>query len=47
MKINSGGGSALESEKIYNEIKKFAQEVPIVSFIPNAGASGGYYIAWK
>ena len=45
LKINSGGGSALESEKIYNEIKKFAQEVPVVSFIPNVGASGGYYIA--
>lgn len=44
-KIDSPGGSALESEKIYSEIKKFSKTIPTVAFLNNVAASGGFYIA--
>ena len=43
LRINSPGGSALESEKIYQKLKKL--EVPIYISMGDLCASGGYYIA--
>ncbi len=44
-RINSGGGSALMSEKIWREVVKLKQEKPIVVSMSDVAASGGYYIA--
>lgn len=43
LRINSPGGSALESEKIYQKLKKL--EIPIYVSMGDLCASGGYYIA--
>ena len=43
LRINSPGGSALESEKIYQKLKKL--EIPIYISMGDLCASGGYYIA--
>ena len=43
LRINSPGGSALESEKIYKELKNI--EVPIFISQSSVCASGGYYIS--
>ncbi len=45
LRINSPGGSALESEIMFNRIKKFQQVKPIVVSMSNVAASGGYYIS--
>lgn len=41
--IDSPGGSATESDIIYNRLKKI--EVPKIALLGNIAASGGYYIA--
>ena len=43
--INSPGGSAAASEEIYTMLKRLAKDRPVVSYIAEYGASGGYYIA--
>jgi len=43
--INSPGGSAAASEEIYSMFMKLAEEKPVVAYIAEYGASGGYYIA--
>ncbi|CAM3186980.1 signal peptide peptidase SppA [Streptobacillus ratti] len=43
LRINSPGGSALESEKIYKELKNL--DVPIFISMSSVAASGGYYIS--
>lgn len=43
LRINSPGGSALESELIYQRIKAF--EKPVVVSMGGMAASGGYYIS--
>ena len=43
IRINSGGGSALESKKIYDMIMEL--KVPVYVSISNIAASGGYYIS--
>ena len=43
IRINSGGGSALESKKIYDMIMEL--KVPVYVSIGNIAASGGYYIS--
>ena len=43
LRINSPGGSALESEKIHQKLKKL--DVPIYISMGDVCASGGYYIA--
>ncbi len=43
IRINSGGGSALESKKIYDMIMEL--KVPVYISIGNIAASGGYYIS--
>ncbi|CAM3204360.1 signal peptide peptidase SppA [Streptobacillus felis] len=43
LRINSPGGSALESERIYKELKNLG--VPIFVSMSSVAASGGYYIS--
>lgn len=46
MRVNSGGGSALASDIIWNEIEQFKEKgIPVVTSMSNYAASGGYYIA--
>jgi protease IV len=44
-RINSGGGSALASEKIWRELSLAKKEKPLVISFGDVAASGGYYIA--
>jgi protease-4 len=43
LRVNSPGGSALESESIYQRIK--ALDIPVVVSMGGMAASGGYYIS--
>lgn len=45
--INSPGGSAVQSRLIHHAIRRFAREkeVPVIAFIEDVGASGGYILA--
>jgi protease-4 len=43
LRVDSPGGSALESEKIYNTLRRL--NVPIYVSMANVAASGGYYIS--
>jgi len=45
--INSPGGSAAQSHLIYRRIRHLADEkkLPVIAFIEDVGASGGYMIA--
>ncbi|PKN73508.1 MAG: signal peptide peptidase SppA [Candidatus Cloacimonetes bacterium HGW-Cloacimonetes-3] len=45
LRINSPGGSALESEKIYQQLLKLKSDMPIVVSMGGVAASGGYYIS--
>ncbi len=43
--IDSPGGSALASDRIYHEVLRAAEVKPVVAYMSNVAASGGYYIA--
>ncbi len=43
--IDSPGGSALASELIWRAIRDLDAEKPVVAFLGNVAASGGYYMA--
>ncbi|MCG9874428.1 MAG: signal peptide peptidase SppA [Leptospiraceae bacterium] len=43
--MDSPGGSAIDSEKIYLALKSFDRKIPVYTYISNTCASGGYYIA--
>ena len=43
--IDSGGGSALASDLIWRELKLLDQEKPLIVYMGNMAASGGYYIS--
>jgi protease-4 len=43
--IDSGGGSALASDLIWRQLQRIAQRVPVVAYMGNTAASGGYYVA--
>lgn len=45
--VNSPGGSPVQSRLIYRAIRQQAEEkgIPVLSFIEDAGASGGYLLA--
>ncbi len=45
--INSPGGSPVQSRLIFSEIRRLAKEkdVPVLAFIEDVGASGGYILA--
>lgn len=48
LRINSPGGSAVQSAMIYDEILRLRAEypdIPVYAVIEDVGASGGYYIA--
>ena len=45
VRVNSGGGSALESELIYQKLMKLRASMPVVISMGGAAASGGYYIS--
>jgi len=47
IRVNSPGGSAVESGRVFDEIKRLRGEydTPILAVIQEIGASGGYYIA--
>lgn len=45
VRIDSPGGSALESDRIWREILLTDQQKPVVISFGNVAASGGYYIA--
>jgi len=43
--IDSGGGSALASDLIGRQLELLAAKKPVVVYMGNAAASGGYYVA--
>lgn len=45
LRVNSGGGSALASDEIYNAVKDAIAKKPVVASFGNVAASGGYYVA--
>jgi signal peptide peptidase SppA len=47
LQINSPGGSPVQSELIANRIIELSaeKEIPVISFIEDAGASGGYWLS--
>lgn len=45
LRVNSPGGSALESEKIYQQLMKLRKDMPVVISMGSVAASGGYYIS--
>ena len=47
LSINSPGGSAVQAHLIYRRIRQLADEkkIPVIAFIEDVGASGGYMIA--
>ena len=44
LRVNSPGGSASESDKIYKEITELKKKVPVIGSAGPVSASGGYYI---
>ena len=45
--IDSPGGSAIASDRIARAIDKLIEKKPVVAFMRNVAASGGYYIACR
>lgn len=48
LRINSPGGSPVQSQSVYEEIRYLSEEfpdTPILSWVEDVGASGAYYIA--
>ncbi|MGD8824161.1 MAG: signal peptide peptidase SppA [Myxococcales bacterium] len=45
MRINSPGGSALASDRMWQAARQLAQTKPLIASVGNLAASGGYYIA--
>jgi protease IV len=43
--IDSPGGSVLASDRIHHEIGRLAEKKPVVAYMSNVAASGGYYVA--
>lgn len=43
--VDSGGGSALASDLIGREIERIARHKPVVVYMGNVAASGGYYVS--
>lgn len=43
--INSPGGTTYDSELIYNALRRVATKKPIVAYMKNVAASGGYAVA--
>lgn len=45
LRISSGGGSALASDRMWHAVHQLAERKPVVVSIGDMAASGGYYIA--
>lgn len=45
LRIDSPGGSAVASDRIWHELESIRQDMPVVVSMGNVAASGGYYIA--
>lgn len=45
LRVNSPGGSAPASDKIYVELKELAKQKPLIASFSAVAASGGYYVA--
>ena len=48
LNVNSPGGSPVQAEVVFNEIRRLKsenQDIPLYAVIGDIGASGGYYIA--
>ncbi|MBW2264399.1 MAG: signal peptide peptidase SppA, partial [Deltaproteobacteria bacterium] len=45
LRVDSGGGSSLASERIWRQVQRLAEKKPVVVSMGGAAASGGYYIA--
>lgn len=45
LRINSGGGSALASDKMWREVMLTKEKKPIIASMGDLAASGGYYMA--
>lgn len=45
VEVNSPGGSVVASEAVYQEMKKLADSKPVLVYMGEAAASGGYYIS--
>ncbi len=43
--VDSGGGSALASDLIWRQVDRLRQKRPVLVYMGNAAASGGYYVA--
>ena len=43
--VDSGGGSALASDIIGREIERISRKKPVLVYMRNAAASGGYYVS--
>jgi protease-4 len=43
LKVDSPGGSAAASERLYLAVKRTAREMPVVASVQSTGASGAYY----
>ena len=43
LKVDSPGGSAAASERLYMEVKRTANVMPVVASVQSTGASGAYY----
>ena len=43
--VDSGGGSALASDLIARQVRKMAAKKPVVVYMGNVAASGGYYVS--
>ncbi len=45
LQVNSRGGSALASDRILRAVKRLAAEKPVVAYLGDVAASGGYMVA--
>jgi protease-4 len=43
--VDSRGGSAAASSRIHHEVRRLAEHKPVVAYLSDVAASGGYYIA--
>ncbi len=43
--VDSGGGGALASELITREVARIGQKIPILAYMGNVAASGGYHVS--
>jgi protease IV len=45
LRIDSPGGGVAAAQEIYREIQRIRQKKPVVAYMGNIAASGGYYVA--